>query len=135
MENSNRFNAYVHELKAIYPVIYIDYEAEKLEVRTKPDCRREYRFSEVDLLKCTGLKDSHGILIYEKNLFRSWNDAIYEVNWNKLKAQFQVEVIKHKEYEPGIRFMMYGDVDGVVINVEAINENKELLGGPADENR
>ena len=80
-----------------------------------------YEFAEKEsyiLMQCTGLKDKKGKLIYEGDVVKDDNDALYYVKW--VYDSWQLFPCTQNNYTIGI-------VDDEIEVVGNIYENKELL--------
>ena len=73
MKNRFKFRAYVKSLKAIFPVVLIDFRNETVlvDVSNGEADPPEYRFDEVVLMQCTEMEDKSGQLAWEGDVIKA----------------------------------------------------------------
>lgn len=130
-----KFRAYIKYSKSLHDIdsFYIDKLKKKVTIHFADCHTKSFKFEDIILMQCTGLKDVHGKLIYEGDLIKSPlnNNVIEIIRWNSSRTGFCAYSYQSSHGHDIFQFYLKELKSEIVGN---IHQNKDLLKGFKNEN-
>lgn len=126
MQDRFRYRVFDNDDKKMHDVIFLNYENNSVEWDNDNNKKRAAFIGEVPIVQCTGKKDKHGKLIFEKDIIKcSYRSEFARgvIEWDSEELQFALKI---EDAFYSIRQKTKFDIIEILGN---IYENSKLLEG------